>query len=113
MNQPLVSVIIPNYNHAQFLKERIDSVLRQWFKDFEIIILDDCSSDNSKAVIEEFKGEDKIVHVEFNEKNSGSPFKQWVKGIELAKGDLIWIAESDDLADSQFLEKIVPEFEPK
>jgi glycosyltransferase involved in cell wall biosynthesis len=107
----LISVIIPNYNHAQFLKERIDSVLRQSFKDFEIIILDDCSSDNSKAVIEEFKGEGKIVHLEFNEKNSGSPFKQWAKGIELAKGDLIWIAESDDVADTQFLEKIISHFE--
>ena len=44
---PLVSVIIPNYNHAPFLKERIDSVLNQTYQNFEVILLDDCSTDNS------------------------------------------------------------------
>jgi glycosyltransferase involved in cell wall biosynthesis len=86
-------------------------VLDQSFNQIEIIILDDFSSDNSKDVIEELKGESKIARVVFNKKNSGSPFKQWVKGIELAKGDLIWIAESDDVADYKFLEKIVPYFD--
>lgn len=107
----MVSVIIPNYNHFKFLNERIRSVLDQSFNQIEIIILDDFSSDNSKDVIEELKGESKIARVVFNKKNSGSPFKQWVKGIELAKGDLIWIAESDDVADYKFLEKIVPYFD--
>ena len=107
----MVSVIIPNYNHFKFLNERVRSVLDQSFNQIEIIILDDFSSDNSKDVIEELKVESKIAHVVFNKKNSGSPFKQWVKGIELAKGDLIWIAESDDVADSVFLEKIVPYFD--
>jgi glycosyltransferase involved in cell wall biosynthesis len=83
----------------------------QSFNQIEIIILDDFSSDNSKDVIEELKGESKIARVVFNKKNSGSPFKQWVKGIELSKGDLIWIAESDDVADCKFLEKIVPYFD--
>ena len=86
-------------------------MLDQSFNQIEIIILDDFSSDNSKDVIEELKGESKIARVVFNKKNSGSPFKQWVKGIELAKGDLIWIAESDDVADYKFLEKIVPYFD--
>jgi glycosyltransferase involved in cell wall biosynthesis len=107
----MVSVIIPNYNHFKFLNERVRTVLDQSFNQIEIIILDDFSSDNSKDVIEELEGESKIAHVVFNTKNSGSPFKQWAKGIELAKGDLIWIAESDDEADSKFLEKIVPYFE--
>jgi len=48
-----VSVIIPNYNHSKFLKERIDSVLNQTFQNFEVIILDDCSKDNSKEIIEQ------------------------------------------------------------
>jgi glycosyltransferase involved in cell wall biosynthesis len=86
-------------------------VLDQSFNQIEIIILDDFSSDNSKDVIEELKGESKIARVVFNKKNSGSPFKQWVEGIELSKGDLIWIAESDDVADYKFLEKIVPYFD--
>ena len=51
---PTVSVIIPNYNHAPYLKERIDSVLNQTYQDFEVIILDDCSPDNSVEVIEQY-----------------------------------------------------------
>ena len=50
---PSVSVIIPNYNHAPFLKERIDSVINQHYDNFEVIILDDCSKDNSREVIEQ------------------------------------------------------------
>lgn len=102
----MISVILPNYNHAQFLEVRINSILAQTFKDFEIIILDDASTDSSKDVIEQFRKESRISFIEYNLSNSGSPFMQWAKGIELAKGDLIWIAESDDLADPNFLEKV-------
>ena len=58
-----------------------------------------------------FNEEGKIAHIGYNKSNSGSPFKQWIKGIEMAKGDLIWIAETDDLADAKFLEKIIPYFD--
>lgn len=102
-----VSVIIPNYNHAPFLKERIDSVLQQTYTDFEVIILDDCSTDNSKEIIETYWEHPKVVHIEYNKHNSGSTFKQWKKGIDLAKGEWIWIAESDDVAEPLFLEKLV------
>ena len=74
---PLVSVIIPNYNHAPFLKERIDSVLNQSFDNFEVIILDDKSTDHSKEVIESYRNHEKVVHIEYNSQNSGSTFKQW------------------------------------
>ena len=94
----MVSVIIPNYNHAPFLKERIDSVLNQTYDNFEVIILDDKSTDNSKEVIANYRGHSKISHIVYNEENSGSTFKQWQKGFSLAKGDYIWIAESDDVA---------------
>lgn len=100
---PLVSVIIPNYNHEQFLKQRIRSVLQQTFTDFELIILDDASTDNSRAIIEEFKREDGRITFYPSAKNSGSPFIQWNKGVKLAKADLIWIAESDDHASPDFL----------
>lgn len=103
----LVSVIIPNYNHAHFLKERIDSVLGQSYKDIEVIILDDCSTDSSKDVIERYRNIPVVKHVVYNDTNSGSTFRQWKKGIELASGDWIWIAESDDVADSEFLSKML------
>lgn len=105
--EPLVSIIIPNYNHSRYLKQRIDSVLNQSFQDFELIILDDCSTDNSCTVIEEYTSSNKVSHIVFNEKNSGSTFIQWQKGFSLAKGKYIWIAESDDYADLTFLEKLV------
>ncbi|MCC9168233.1 glycosyltransferase family 2 protein [Pontibacter harenae] len=107
---PKVSVIIPNYNHARFLEQRIDSVLAQSFKDYEVIILDDCSTDNSKDVIERYRNHFKVSHIVYNTKNSGSPFSQWRKGVELAEGKYIWIAESDDYSDTLFLETLLPEF---
>lgn len=103
---PAVSVIIPNYNHARFLRQRIDTVLNQTFQDFEVIILDDCSTDNSRQIIESYRGNEKISHIIYNEKNSGSPFKQWQKGIELAAGEYVWIAESDDYAEPEFLMEV-------
>jgi len=102
-----VSVIIPNYNHAQFLRQRIDTVLNQTFQDFELIILDDCSTDNSIEVIESYIGNPKISHTVFNSANSGSPFLQWEKGINLAKGKYVWIAESDDWCEPSLLETLV------
>jgi glycosyltransferase involved in cell wall biosynthesis len=99
----LFSVIVPNYNHATFLKQRIESILHQTFQDFELIILDDASTDNSMAIIEQYKIHPKVSHIIQNNTNSGSPFKQWIKGIEAAAGNWIWIAESDDFADEKFL----------
>ncbi len=106
-----VSIIIPNYNHEQYLKQRIDSVLNQSYQDFEVIILDDKSTDNSKIVIESYRSHAKISKIVYNEVNSGSTFKQWNKGINLAKGELIWLAESDDYASENFLEELVSMFE--
>lgn len=106
---PRVSVIIPNYNHAPYLKQRISSVLNQAFQDFEVIVLDDCSTDNSSAVIEEFRSDPRITHIIYNEQNSGSTFKQWNKGIDICSADIIWIAESDDFADQAFLSELMPE----
>jgi glycosyltransferase involved in cell wall biosynthesis len=103
-----VSVIIPNYNHAAYLRQRIDSVLNQTYSDFEIIILDDHSTDNSKEIIESYRNNQKISHIVYNNINCGTPFKQWNKGVELAGGEYIWIAESDDKADPRFLAALVP-----
>ena len=104
---PEVSVIIPNYNHSEYLNQRIESVLNQTFQDFEIILLDDCSADNSRDILRQYGSHKKVSHLLFNESNSGSPFKQWEKGIELAKGKYIWIAESDDWCEPSLLQHLV------
>jgi glycosyltransferase involved in cell wall biosynthesis len=102
------TVIIPNYNHGRFLKRRIESVLNQTYSNFDVIILDDCSTDDSKNIIENYRGNAHISTIVYNEVNSGNTFAQWKKGIELANGKYIWIAESDDFSDIQFLEKVIP-----
>ena len=107
---PLVSVIIPNYNHARYLEQRLDSVFNQTYPNFEVIILDDCSTDNSLEVINRYKDNPHLRQIVVNETNSGSVFKQWDKGINLAKGDLIWIAESDDYCELNMLEELVKAF---
>jgi glycosyltransferase involved in cell wall biosynthesis len=101
-----VSVIIPNYNHARFLRQRIESVFGQTYQDFEVILLDDCSTDESQSILREYAAEPR-VRIEFNEKNSGSTFKQWNKGVLLARGKYVWIAESDDYANERLLAKLV------
>lgn len=106
-----VSVIIPNYNHERFLLQRIESVLQQTYRDFELILLDDCSADNSQAIIDHFASHPQVSHVAMNETNSGNTFRQWQKGLELAKGDYVWIAESDDYADRHFLETAMQSLE--
>ena len=111
MQYPLVSIIIPNYNHAQFLNQRIDSILHQSYTNYEIIILDDMSTDNSIDIIKQYQDNEHVSHVVINEENSGSPFKQWKKGINLAKGELIWIAESDDTCEETLLGTLVNEFQ--
>lgn len=108
---PLVSVIIPNYNHSKFLEERINSVLLQSYNNLELIILDDNSTDCSVEIINKFRNNEKVRHVVINPKNSGSPFIQWEKGIELALGKYIWIAESDDSCEKGLVEILVRKLE--
>lgn len=107
MKNPLVSVIIPNYNYARYLAGRIDSVLGQTFQDFEVIILDDCSTDDSGEIIESYRDNPKVKAILYNEENSCSPFRQWAKGISMARGKYVWIAEADDLAEAGFLSETV------
>jgi glycosyltransferase involved in cell wall biosynthesis len=107
---PLVSVLVPNYNHARFLRQRMDSILAQTFRDYELIVLDDCSKDNSREVLNRY-AERTPMKLVFNEKNSGSPFIQWRRGATMAAGKYLWIAESDDYADPRLLETLVGELE--
>lgn len=103
---PKVSVIIPNYNHARFLPQRIESVLSQTLSDIEVILLDDASTDNSRDVMSRYL-DDPRLRLLVNERNSGTTFRQWNKGMREASGEYLWIAESDDYADPRFLEILV------
>jgi hypothetical protein len=106
-----VSVIVPNYRHAAFLEDRLRSVFEQTVRPHEIIVLDDASPDDSVDVIRRMAPSSPVpIRVIVNQENSGSTFKQWMKGFEAASGDLIWIAESDDCAHPEFLERLLPEF---
>ncbi|WP_137819732.1 glycoside hydrolase family 99-like domain-containing protein [Pseudomonas sp. 2FG] len=108
---PRISVVVPNYNYERHIGKRLKSIYRQNWPIYELIVLDDASSDNSVEVIEkhlERSGSDGQLIV--NQSNSGSVFRQWQKGLALSKGDLLWIAEADDLADSDFLDELAPAF---
>jgi len=103
---PRVTVVTPNYNHAQYLPKRIDSILAQTFQDIELIILDDASTDNSREIIEPYSKNQRVKAI-FNQLNTGSTFKQWNLGLSQAKGEYVWFAESDDYADRSLLETLV------
>ncbi|HJU25454.1 MAG TPA: glycoside hydrolase family 99-like domain-containing protein [Rhodanobacteraceae bacterium] len=104
---PRVSAIIPNYNYARHLRNRIGSIVRQTMPFYEVIILDDASSDDSVAVAQKLAIEHGIpLRLVRNSVNSGCVSWQWAKGVELASGELVWIAEADDLCEPEFLENL-------
>lgn len=107
MSEVLISIIVPNYNHSKYLKQRLDSIFNQTYQNFEVILLDDSSTDDSCKILEKYSNHLKVSHYIVNETNSGSPFFQWKKGIGLAKGKYIWVAESDDFCSPSFLELLV------
>lgn len=105
-----ISVVVPNYNYSNYLYQRVYSILNQNYKIHELIILDDASKDNSLFYIEQI--EQKIsefvnVKVVVNDINSGNAFSQWQKGMNLASGDYVWVAEADDYAKENFLNEVV------
>ncbi len=106
-----VTVIVPNYRHARYLEERLRSIFEQTRPPHEIVFLDDASPDGSLEVAHRLAHLSPVpIRIVANEKNSGSTFRQWMKGLELATGDLIWIAESDDCCHPRLLERLMPEF---
>jgi glycosyltransferase involved in cell wall biosynthesis len=107
---PKVSVIVPNYNHALYLQQRLDSIVNQEFQDFEVIVLDDASTDNSREIIQAY-ARYPAFRVLFDETRSGSVFKQWQKGLKAARGEYTWFAESDDCSSPFFLSQLVPMLE--
>ena len=102
---PKVSVLIPTYNSAPFLDDAIESVLNQTFTDFELLIVDNCSTDNSAEVISKYLSDNRVKYY-VNEKNLGSN-GNFNKCFSLAKGDYIKCLCSDDKLHPELLEKFV------
>lgn len=94
MNE-LVSIIMPSYNTGKFIKETIESVLVQTYTNWELLIVDDCSTDNTDDVVKEFLSDERI-HYFKNEKNSGAAVSR-NKALREAKGKWIAFLDSDDL----------------
>jgi glycosyltransferase involved in cell wall biosynthesis len=107
---PLVSVVVPNYNYAGYLEKRLDTIMAQTFQDIEIIFIDDASTDNSLAILGKYLSDPRLKTI-INKTNSGNLFKNWNSGVKEARGKYIWIAEADDYADHRFLELLVEQLE--
>ena len=99
----LVSVIMPSYNTAKYISESIESVLKQTYTNWELIIVDDCSTDNTDEVIATFLGDDRIRYIK-NEKNSGAAVSR-NRALREASGKYIAFLDSDDLWAPEKLEK--------
>jgi len=106
MNYPLVSVIMSNYNYEKFINYAINSVISQTFKDFELVIVDDASTDNSHEIIEKWKYQDNRIKTIFHKKNEGIA-KTFNDGIEIARGKYILIMASDDMLKPNTLETCI------
>jgi glycosyltransferase involved in cell wall biosynthesis len=100
----LVSIIMPSYNHEKYISFAIESVLNQTFRDFELIILDDCSKDNSKEIIVTFMKNDNRIRAFFHEKNLGIA-KTLNQGLKEATGTFIAFLASDDVWIESKLER--------
>lgn len=104
MNEPLVSIITPVYNAEKFLEDTIKSVIKQSYKNWELILVDDCSKDSSSDIIKKYKeNDDRIKYIKL-EKNSGASISRNT-GIKNANGRFIAFVDSDDLWKEKKLEK--------
>jgi len=102
INAPKITALVPSYNHGGYLRQRIESILTQTYQNIELIVIDDCSADDSDAVIQELLKQHDFKYIR-NERNSGTPFSAWERVATMATGDYIWICESDDYAAPEFL----------
>ena len=93
-----VSFVIPSYNCAAFLPHAVESVKEQTYKDWEIVIVDDCSTDSTKDLTDHYQKTEKNIIVHRNEKNLGRSESRNI-GNKLATGDIICVLDADDLAD--------------
>ncbi|WP_407536946.1 glycosyltransferase family 2 protein [Cetobacterium somerae] len=104
--EPLVSIITPSYNSKDFIKETIESVLNQTYKNWEMLIVDDCSTDSTQKYLKDFEEKDRRIKVIYLEKNVGAGIARNL-AIEKAKGRYIAFLDSDDIWNNKKLEKQV------
>ena len=104
MMKPLVSIIMPTYNCGLFICESIDSVLKQTVTDWELLIIDDCSTDNTKEVLKPYLEKYANIHYECLPENGG-PAVARTEGLKKASGTYIAFLDSDDCWDPEKLEK--------
>ena len=102
---PLISVIVPIYNVVDYLQRCVDSIRKQSYRNLEIILVDDGSTDNSGAMAEKFALEDKRIRV-FHKENGGSSSARNL-GIEKARGDFIGFVDSDDFIEPEMYERML------
>ncbi|MBW4470413.1 MAG: glycosyltransferase [Stenomitos rutilans HA7619-LM2] len=102
---PKVSIVVVNYNYSKYLDERIQSFLNQTYLDFELLIIDNGSTDKSVEIIEKYR-KDPRVSVRYYSENE-PPFKRWNDGVDSTQGEYVMIAASDDSCDPRLLEKLV------
>lgn len=100
----MISIIMPVYNSGLHLRDMLDSILSQTFKDWEMVLVDDSSTDNSLDICKEYANKDERIRV-IQQKNSG-PGVARNTGINNSKGDYIYFADSDDWMDKQMLETL-------
>ncbi|BCW93432.1 MAG: hypothetical protein KatS3mg007_1326 [Thermoanaerobaculum sp.] len=106
---PAVSVVVTNFNHGRYLPKRLETILNQSFQDFELILVDDASTDGSAEWLSSFQSMPRVT-VKLFKQNSGSPFGRWGEALSIASGELVWIAEADDWCEVGFLKSLVPLF---
>ena len=106
MNNPLVSILIPVYNREDIVGETIESALAQTYSNIEIVIVDNCSTDGTWTVLQDYAKKDKRIRVFQNEENVG-PVLNWKRCIDEAKGEYAKILFSDDLISENFIEETV------
>ena len=104
---PEVSVIVPLYNAEKYIAECLESLLAQTFKNFEVIVVDDCSTDSSCAIVESYRerfgGRLTLSHTK---KNSGNPAVPRNKGLMLSRGEYIYHVDNDDVIIQTALEEM-------
>lgn len=109
---PAVSIIIPMYNTEQYIRDCLDSILAQTFQDFEVIVVDDCSTDNSVLIVESYlpkfnQGVNRLKLIR-SEKNSNTPGMPRNVGIRFSRGEYILFVDSDDAITPTALEELYP-----
>ena len=98
LKKPLISVVMPTYNREELLPRSIESILNQTYEDFEFIIVDDGSTDNSVALIQSYQQQDKRIRLIQNETNKGISYSR-NRGMDEAKGRYVAIMDSDDYSE--------------